>query len=137
MKNIFTALAIGFAFTSCITAKHEVFGTWKLTAEIDSEDMYAKRSSLKEKKIVSDKIFILKNDSTFVSNLSLCNQYNKKGIYQSQGRITFKKNANPDRIFKIECPGIYPVHYFIIREKKLELYYPSFGTGYQIKIFEK
>ena len=61
----------------------------------------------------------------------------KAEIIFSKGKYTFKKNKNPDKLFWIECPGIYPIHHFIIKEKKLELYFPSFGSGYRIKIFER
>lgn len=135
--KFYNAVAILFVLSSCTSIKNNAVGTWKLTAEINSENPYASRSSLKETKIVSDGILTLTKDSTFTSNLSLCNEYNESGIYASKGKYTFKKNRNPDKLFWIECPGIYPVHYFIIKEKKLELYFPSFGSGYRIKIFEK
>ena len=92
---------------------------------------------MKETKIKSDRILTLNKDSTFTSNLSLCNEYNELAIILSKGKYTFSRNRNPDKLYWIECPEIYRVHYFIIKEKKLELYSPSFGSGYRIKIFEK
>ena len=124
-------------FNSCRSAQNKIAGTWRLTAEVNSEDPYASRATLKETKIVSDKTLILKSDSTFTSNLSLCNEYNEDGIYLSKGKYTFKRNKNPDKLFWIECPGIYRIHYFSIKNNKLELHFPTFGTGYRIKIFEK
>ena len=137
IKRFFSIISFLFILISCTSIKNNTAGTWKLTAEINSEDPYATRSSLKETKVNSDKILTLNKDSTFTSNLSLCNEYNESGIYLSKGKYTFKKNINPDKLFWIECPGIYRIHYFIINEKKLELYFPSFGSGYKIKIFEK
>ena len=54
--------------------KNNLYGTWKLTREIKSDNVYAIRSSLKEKKVNIKKVLTLNKDSTFISNLSLCNQ---------------------------------------------------------------
>lgn len=135
--KFYITFALLFFLINCTSLKNNAVGTWKLTAEINSENPSATRSSLKETKIESDKKLIFNKDSSFTSNLSLCNEYNESGIYLSKGIYTFKKNKNPDKLFWIKCPGVYPIHYFIIKEKKLELYFPSFGSGYRIKIFEK
>ena len=137
LKGFYSIVAILFILINCTSIKNNAVGTWKLTAEINSENLYATRSSLKETKIESDKILTLKKDSTFTSNLNLCNEFNENGVYLSKGKYTFNKNRNPDKLFWIECPGIYRIHYFIIKKNKLELYFPSFGSGYKIKIFEK
>ena len=81
------------------------------------------------------KILTLNKDSTFISNLSLRNQLPPNDTI-SEGLYHFKKNNNPDKIFWIECNGVHSDYYFILENKKLELYYPSF-TGYKIQIFEK
>jgi hypothetical protein len=121
---------------NCISLQDKAIGTWKLTAEINSEDSYAKRSSLKETKIISEKKIILNKDSTFTSDLNLCNEWNPNLSYVSKGVYHFKKKRNPDRLFWLECTGIYPDHYFILKDEKLELYLPSI-TGYHIQIFDK
>ena len=142
MNNIkITALKYSILFllislvTSCST-KNEIYGTWKLTAEINSENPYANRSSLTETKIKSNKTITLNRDSTFVSNLLLCNQYPPNDTIISKGVYHFKKPKNPDKLFWLECKDVYPIFYFKMNNKKLELYYPSFGSGYKIKIFD-
>ncbi|KQT20671.1 hypothetical protein ASG22_16995 [Chryseobacterium sp. Leaf405] len=77
----------------------------------------------------------INKDSTFTSNLSLCNEWHPNADYISKGIYHFKK-TNPDKLFWLECKGMYPDHHFKLNGKKLELYYP-FVTGYRIQIFEK
>ena len=115
--------------------KNNLYGTWKLTREIKSDNVYAIRSSLKEKKVNIKKVLTLNKDSTFISNLSLCNQLPPNDTI-SIGFYHFKQNNKLDKIFWIECNGVHSDYYFILKNKKLELYYPSF-TGYKIQIFEK
>lgn len=115
--------------------KNDLYGTWRLTGEIKSNNVYATRSSLKEEKVNIKKELTLNKDSTFISNLSLCNQLSPNDTI-TKGFYHFKQNNNPDKIFWIECNGVHSDYYFILKNKKLELYYPSF-TGYKIQIFEK
>ena len=63
-----------FTLLNCYSLQKQLIGTWKLTSEITSDNPYAMRSSLKETKVKSEKKLILNRDSTFISNLSLCNQ---------------------------------------------------------------
>ncbi|WP_332029428.1 hypothetical protein [Kaistella sp.] len=89
-------------FNSCRSAQNKIAGTWRLTAEVNSEDPYASRATLKETKIVSDKTLILKSDSTFTSNLSLCNEYNEDGIYLSKGKYKVLQKP-PQAIYSNLC----------------------------------
>lgn len=128
----FAALMI---LTNCKSIqKSDLYGTWNLTGEIRSDNVYATRSSLKEKKINIKKVLTLNKDSTFISNLNLCNQLHPNDTI-SKGLYNFKNN-NLDKMFWIKCIGMNSDHYFILKNGKLELYYPSV-TGYKIQIFEK
>ena len=89
IKRFYSIITILFILISCTSIKNNAVGTWKLTAEINSENPYATRSSLKETKINSDTILTLNKDSTFTSNLSLCNEYNESGNYLFQRKIYF------------------------------------------------
>ena len=136
LKKIYFLITSVLILNSCNSLKNKEIGKWNLISEFRTDDPYATRSSLTEKKINSDKTLTLKKDSSFVSNLSLCNQWPPSDSYISKGVYHFKKNRNPDKLFWLECPGMYPDHHFEIRNKRLELHLPSV-TGYQIQIFEK
>lgn len=135
MKKIIVTLFLFLLLHNCISLQNRVIGVWKLTAEINSDNLYANRSSLKETKVNSNKMITLHRDSTFISDLSLCNQWPASDFYISKGTYHFKKR-NSDKLFWLECTGMYPDHHFKLRNKKLELYYPSVA-GYHIQIFEK
>jgi hypothetical protein len=120
-----------------LPCKKKVTGTWTLTAEISSENLCATHSSLKEIKINNKKALTLNRGSTFISNLSLCNEWNVNGIYIFPKEfIISKKNKNPDELFWIECTGMYPDHYFLSKNKKIKLYNPSVA-GYAFKYLKR
>ncbi|KXH84700.1 hypothetical protein [Chryseobacterium kwangjuense] len=135
MKKIIAAIFLFLFLQNCTSLQNKVVGVWKLTAEINSENPYANRSSLKSKDVISDKKIYLNKDSTFSSNLNLCNEWKLGPDYISKGIYHYKKK-NPDQLFWLKCNGMYPDIYFKLNDKKLELYYPSV-TGYRIQIFEK
>ncbi|MBL1220470.1 hypothetical protein JET18_06450 [Chryseobacterium sp. L7] len=122
----------------CKPMLYNPVGVWKLSSVINSSDVYANRSSLIPEKVESNMVLILENNGHFTSNGNLCNGNWKETMEKkSVGKYYYKKN--PDNIFRLEtneCPGIGGDHHFILKDRKLELYYPSV-TGYRIQIFEK
>lgn len=136
-KNIIWVILLS-VFCSCQTLQHKAIGRWKLSSVINSNDVYAKRFSLIPEKVESHMLLILEKNGSFTSNGNLCTG-NWKEIKENKSVGKYYYKNNPDKIFRLEankCPGIGGDHYFILKDKKLELYYPSV-TGYRIQIFEK
>ena len=137
MKYLFFMFIL-FLLINCKSYRNSVTGNWKLLSVVNNDDVYAKRPSLIPQKVESNMVLILKKDGTFISNSDLCTGNWKETIEdKSRGKYYFQQNRNPDKIFRLEaneCPGIGGDHHFIIKDKKLELYYPSVA-GYRIQIF--
>jgi len=139
MKYLFLIFIL-FLLINCKSYRNAVTGNWKLMSVVNSDDAYAMRSSLIPHKVESNMFLTLKKDGTFISNRDLCTGNWKEMIEnKSVGKYYFKKKRNPDKVFRLEaseCPGIGGDHHFILKDKKLELYYPS-DEGYHIQIFDR
>lgn len=53
-KNITLMFSL-LVFCSCNSLQNKIIGIWRVTGEIQSDNTYATRSSLKETKIISEK----------------------------------------------------------------------------------
>ncbi|MPS65333.1 hypothetical protein [Chryseobacterium sp.] len=138
MKKKTILLILFFFLYNCGSTK--MTGTWKLSNVIESDSIYANRSSLTSKKIDSEMTISIKPDSTFTSNGDLClGDGQKIKENYSQGKFYMPKYMKLDKTFKLEvmqCPGIGGQHRLKIANGKLELYYPTV-TGYHIQIFKR
>nr|WP_314490577.1 hypothetical protein [uncultured Chryseobacterium sp.] len=121
---------------SCKSIAEKPTGKWKLSSVINSDDVYANRSSLVPQQVESDLLITLTKDGAFTANHNLCYEGAET---TSEGKYYMPKYKKIDKTLRLElskCPGIDGAHYIRLREKKLELYYPSVA-GYRIQIFEK
>lgn len=125
---------------NCSTLQKSMEGTWKLSSVINSDDIYANRSSLTSEKVESEMTISLKKNGTFTSTGNLCTGgWEKIKDNYTEGKFYMPKYMKLDKTFRLEateCPGIGGQHHIKLVNKKLELYYPS-ATGYRIQIFEK